>query len=54
MKGAIRRFVACRAGVTSVEYALLALGMSVAIVAAAQLVGTALQVTASKLSSNLS
>jgi len=52
MKGAIRRFVNCRSGASATEYALLAMGMAVMIIAASKLVGTALNVIIDNLRNN--
>lgn len=54
MKAAITRFMRCSSGATAVEYALLGMGMAAAIVAASRLVGTALNVVLSGLTSNVS
>ncbi|MCB1533218.1 MAG: Flp family type IVb pilin [Rhodoblastus sp.] len=52
MKAAISKFLRCRSGATAVEYALLATGMAVAIVSAAKLVGTALNLVITNIASN--
>lgn len=54
MKAALNRLVRCDSGASAVEYGLLALGMAVAIIAAGNLVGTALSTVVGKLSNNLS
>ncbi|MCB1541875.1 MAG: Flp family type IVb pilin [Rhodoblastus sp.] len=54
MTAAIIKFVRCRSGASAVEYALLAMAMAVAIVAAAKLVGTALNVVLSNIANNAS
>lgn len=53
MRARLARLLTCESGATAIEYALLALVMAVAIVAAANLVGSALSVSLARLTSNV-
>jgi len=53
MKKLVSRFMEDESGATAIEYGLIAAGISVAIIAAVQLVGTNLNVTFGKVSTAL-
>ncbi len=53
MRNLIRRFVRDDSGATAIEYGLIAAGISVAIIAVVQGVGTSLNSTFTNVSTNL-
>jgi len=53
MRKLVVRFVADEAGATAIEYALIAVGISIVIVAAVNSIGTSLSSTFSSISSQL-
>jgi len=53
MRKLVVRFVADEAGATAIEYALIAVGLSIVIVAAVNSIGTSLSSTFSSISSQL-
>jgi len=53
MKNIVSRFVKDESGATAIEYGLIAAGISIAIIAAVNLVGTDLNVTFGKVSTAL-
>jgi pilus assembly protein Flp/PilA len=54
MRGLMLRFVHNQSGATAIEYALIAAGIAVVIVAAVNSVGTALNTTFTSVQTNLS
>ena len=53
MKKLVLRFVKCESGATAIEYGLIAAGISVAIIAVVQGLGTKLKSTFQSVSDNL-
>jgi pilus assembly protein Flp/PilA len=53
MRNVISRFVKCESGATAIEYALIAAGIAIAIIAAVNAVGSALNTTFTKVKTNL-
>jgi len=53
MSSLIKRFVADQSGATAIEYGLIAAGISIAIIAAVQGLGTALNTTFTSVSTAL-
>jgi pilus assembly protein Flp/PilA len=53
MKTLVKRFVADESGATAIEYGLIAAGISVAIIAVVNALGTQLKTTFSSVSSSL-
>ncbi len=53
MKSLVKRFVKNESGATAIEYGLIAAGISVAIIATVNSLGTSLKGTFSNISSNL-
>ena len=54
MKGFIRRFASSRVGATSVEYALIAIGIALAIIVGVGLIGTSLDATYKNVATGIS
>lgn len=53
MKGFLRQFAFSKAGATSIEYALIAIGIALAIIVAVGLIGTSLDATYKNVASEI-